>query len=178
MQASRDDVRIAYLTALAIAIHVAESALPSPLPGVKPGLANIVTVAVLCRFGWRAAASVALLRVVAGSLLIGTFLSPTFALSLAGAVSAVLALGLSSRLPGAGPVGHSVLASLAHMGAQFGTAYWLFVPHPAMLHLLPVLMAAALVFGLVNGVIALSMVKGLGTATAGPRENGTRFAHD
>jgi len=157
VQSTREDVRIAYLAALAIVIHITETALPSPLPGIKPGLANIVTVVVLCRFGWRAAAWVGLLRVLVGSLLVGTFLSPTFFLSAAGALAAVLALGLSDRLPGVGPIGHSVLASLAHMAAQFAVAYQLFVPHPAMLRLLPVLMSAALAFGLVNGLIAARM---------------------
>ena len=166
VQSTRDDLRIAYLTALAIVIHVAEAALPSPLPGIKPGLANIITIAVLCRFGWRTAAWVGLLRALVGSLLIGTFLSPTFFLSAAGAVASVAVLGLSIRLPGIGPVGHSVLASLAHMAAQFAVAYQLFVPHPAMLRLLPVLMTAALVFGVVNGLIAGRMTTPAMHATA------------
>lgn len=161
LQSSREDVRIAYLTALAIVIHIAESALPSPLPGVKPGLANIITIAVLCRFGWKMAAWVSLLRALVGSLLIGTFLSPTFFLSFAGALAAVAALAPANRLPGIGPIGLSVLASLAHMAAQFGVAYALFIPHPALLGLLPVLMTAALVLGLVNGRIAVSMLRQL-----------------
>jgi heptaprenyl diphosphate synthase len=161
LQSSREDVRIAYLTALAIVVHIAESALPSPLPGVKPGLANIITIAVLCRFGWTTAAWVSLLRTLVGSLLIGTFLSPTFFLSFAGALAAVTILAPASRLPAIGPVGLSVLASLAHMAAQFGVAYAMFIPHPALLGLLPVLMTAALIFGLVNGRIALSMLRHL-----------------
>lgn len=166
LQSSRDDLRIAYLAALAIVIHVAEALLPSPLPGIKPGLANIVTVATLCHLGWRSAAWVSLLRVLAGSLLIGSFLSPTFFLSFAGALASLAALGLAARLPGIGPAGLSVLASLAHMAAQFAVAYLLFIPHPALLGLLPVLMTAALGFGLVNGLIAQSMVRRLAPPAA------------
>ncbi|HHM05994.1 MAG TPA: Gx transporter family protein [Gammaproteobacteria bacterium] len=158
---TREDHRIAYLAALAITIHIAESALPVPLPGVKPGLANVVTVLVLLQFGWRAAAWVALLRVVVGSVLLGTFLSPTFLLSLSGALAALAALGLGSRLPGLGPAGYCVLAALAHMAAQFWTAYALFIPHPALLHLFPVFMTLALVFGLVSGTIAASTLRQL-----------------
>lgn len=165
---TRDDHRIAWLTALAITIHVAESALPSPLPGVKPGLANVVTVVALLHYGWATAAWVALLRVVLGSILIGTFLSPTFVLALAGALASVAVLRLASALPGRpfGPVGYSVLAALAHMAAQFWTAYWLFIPHAALLQLLPVLMTAALVFGVAGGVVAhyaLRQLRGQGT---------------
>jgi heptaprenyl diphosphate synthase len=160
---TREDHTIAWLTALAITIHVAESALPSPLPGIKPGLANVVTIAVLIRFGWVAAAWVSLLRVLVGSLLLGTFLSPTFMLSLGGALCGTAALGLGSLLPGRGfgPIGYSVLAALAHMAGQFALAYTLFIPHAALLHLLPILLTVALCFGVVSGIIAAAMLKGI-----------------
>lgn len=161
LTATREDHLVAWLAALAIAIHVAEAALPSPLPGVKPGLANIVTIAVLVCFGWRLAAWVSMLRVLAGSLLIGTFLSPTFLLSFAGAVAAVAVLGLAVRVPGRGfgPVGYSVLAAMAHMAGQFALAYWLFIPHAGLLALLPVLMTASVFFGVVNGIIVNILVR-------------------
>lgn len=161
IQATREDQRIAWLAALAITIHVAESALPSPLPGVKPGLANVVTLMALLMFGWRVALWVGLLRVIAGSLLIGSFLTPTFVLSLAGALASLLALWVASRLPGrgCGPIGYSLLASQAHMAGQFAAAYCLFIPHPALLKLLPVLMSAALLFGLLSGTIASAMLQ-------------------
>ena len=57
--------------AAAIALSVVEAAIPLPLPGVKPGLANIIALIVLARYGWREAVWVSLLRVVAGSLLLG-----------------------------------------------------------------------------------------------------------
>ena len=56
MESRREDYIVAGLAALAITIHVAESALPSPMPGVKPGLANVITLVALTMFGWRVAA--------------------------------------------------------------------------------------------------------------------------
>lgn len=161
IQTTREDHRVAWLAALAITIHVAESALPSPLPGVKPGLANIITVIALLTFGWRMAAWVNLLRVLAGSLLIGSFLTPTFMLSLNGALASLCVLGLATRLPGRGfgPIGYSLLAAQAHMAGQFTAAYWLFVPNAALLNLLPLFMTAALLFGLVSGTIAAAMLQ-------------------
>jgi heptaprenyl diphosphate synthase len=152
---TRQDHRIAWLTALAITIHIAESALPSPLPGIKPGLANVVTIVALIQYGWATAAWVALLRVVIGSLLIGTFLSPTFLLSLAGALASITVLRIATWLPGRGfgPVGYSLLAAMAHMAAQFFTAYWVFIPHAGLFHLLPVLMTAAIIFGVTSGIV-------------------------
>ncbi|MEJ2644361.1 MAG: Gx transporter family protein [Gammaproteobacteria bacterium] len=161
IRTTREDHRIAWLAALAIAIHIAEAALPSPLPGIKPGLANVVTIAALVRFGWGTAAWISLLRVLMGSLLLGTFLSPTFMLSLSGALASVATLGLASRLPGAGfgPIGYSVLAAMAHMAGQFTVAYYVFIRHPALLHLVPILMTAAVIFGLVSGIIVLMMLQ-------------------
>ncbi len=159
-----EDQRIAWLAALAITIHLAESVLPSPLPGIKPGLANVITIAVLCLYGWRSAAWVSLLRVLVGSLLLGTFLSPTFILSLAGALASLGILGLASllaRVPALaiGPLGYSLLAAMPHVAGQFYTAYWLFIPHAALFTLLPVLMTMAVLLGLLNGIISRSMLQ-------------------
>jgi heptaprenyl diphosphate synthase len=153
---------VAALSALAIAIHVAESTLPAPIAGIKPGLANVVTLVALGLYGWRCAAWVSLLRVLAGSLFVGSFLSPTFMLALSGALSSLAVLGLVQRIPGVGPVGQSLLAAQAHMIGQFAAAYWLFVPHPAMLRLLPILLSAALAFGLMSGMIAQLVLQRIG----------------
>jgi len=171
LRPEREDLQVAALAALAVALHVLETALPSPVPGMKPGLANVVTVLALVRFGWRTAAWVGALRVLVGSLLLGTFLSPTFILSAAGATGALVVLGLAARLvgiaprgrgagqhdgPGRGlsPLGLSLAAALAHMGAQLGVAWLLFVPHPAFLYLAAPLMTAAAAFGTLSGIIA------------------------
>ena len=168
IKTTRQDHRIAWLTALAITIHIAESVFPSPLPGVKPGLANVITIAVLILYGWSTAVWVSLLRVLVGSILIGTFLTPTFTLSLAGAVSSILVLGLATLLPGRGlgPVGYSLLAAQAHMAGQFLTAYWLFIPHEGLFGLLPLLMTMAVVFGLVSGLIVMAMLPRLDDKTS------------
>ena len=87
---------------------------------MKPGLANIVTLIVLARYGWRTAAWVSLLRVVAGSLLFGNFLAPGFFLSLSGAAVQPARAGLSQHLPARwfGPVSHSIYAAFAHIAGQ------------------------------------------------------------
>jgi heptaprenyl diphosphate synthase len=162
IQTTAEDHRIAWLTALAITIHIMESALPAPVPGLKPGLANVITIIVLLQFGWSSAAWVSLLRVLCGSLLLGTFLTPTFVLSLGGALCSIGVLWLAIRLPGQGfgPVGYSLLAALAHMSGQFVLAWMLFIPHSALWRLFPVLLTAALLFGIVSGIIAGAVVTG------------------
>ncbi|MBU0594383.1 MAG: Gx transporter family protein [Pseudomonadota bacterium] len=160
LPASPDDHRLARLAAFAIGLSLAEAALPSPLPGVKPGLANIITLLVLQRFGWRAAAWVTLLRVVAGSLLLGTFLSPGFFLSFSGALISLIALGVACRLPSSvfGPVTHSIMAAFAHIAAQLCVVYFWLIPHAGVLYLAPVFAAAALFFGIINGMVTARLL--------------------
>jgi heptaprenyl diphosphate synthase len=172
LTATDQDHRIAKLAALAIGLSVVEAAVPSPIPGVKPGIANIVVLLVLHRYGLRAAAWVSLLRVVGGSLVFGSFLTPTFVLSFSGAVHALAALTLASHLPARyfGAVSQSVLASFAHIGGQLLIVYFWLIPHAGIVYLVPLLAAAALVFGTVNGIIAARLL------ASDPRPAGARLA--
>jgi heptaprenyl diphosphate synthase len=157
---TRDDRRIARLAALAIGLTLAEAAIPSPVPGVKPGLANIVILLVLLQHGWRAAAWVSALRVLAGGLLLGSLFAPGFWLSAAGAFASLLVLGLARHLPSRhfSPVSLSVLAAFGHIGGQLALAGAWLLPGAALFKLLPVFAVAALIFGAVNGVIVARLL--------------------
>lgn len=150
-----EDRRIARYAAAAIALTVAEAAIPTPLPGVKPGLGNIVVLLVLLRHGWVDAAWVSLLRVVASSLVVGQFLAPGFFLSLTGAILSLAVLAPASRLPvhWFGPVTLSILAAFAHIGGQVLLARLWLVPHDGVFYLVPIFATTALIFGIVNGLI-------------------------
>lgn len=155
------DRRVARYAAAAIALTVAEAAIPTPLPGIKPGLANIVVLVMLARHGWREAAWVSLLRVVAGSLLVGQFLAPGFFLSLTGALLSLAVLAFANRLPSRwfGPVSQSILAAFAHIGGQVVLARLWLVPHDGVFYLVPVFSVFALVFGVANGLIAARLIE-------------------
>lgn len=156
-----EDRRIAALAAAAVGLTLAEAAIPLPLPGVKPGLANIVTLIVLYRYGWRAAVWVSLLRIVAGALALGTFLTPTFVMSLSGGLASLLVLGLAMHLPRRwfGPIGLSVFAAFAHIGTQLGVVGVWLMPGVNLLPLLSVFLGAAWLSGLVNGLVVAQLLK-------------------
>ncbi len=161
LEITAEDYRIAGLAAAAVGLTLAEAAIPLPLPGVKPGLANIVTLIVLYQFGWRAAVWVSLLRIVAGALALGTFLTPTFVMSLAGGLASLMILGLAGHLPRRlfGPVGLSALAAFAHIGAQLGVVGVWLMPGVNLLPLLSMFLGAAWVSGLVNGLVVAGLLK-------------------
>lgn len=163
-----EDRRIAGLAALAVGLTLAEAALPTPIPGVKPGLANIVILLVMLRHGFTAAVWVMAIRLLAGSLLLGYFLSPGFWLAAAGAAASMCVLCLVRYLPAPlfGPVSFSVGMAFAHVGGQLVLAkLWLFAEADITL-LMPVFALAALVFGTVNGLIVAALIAKDGAAQA------------
>ncbi|MHB8915434.1 MAG: Gx transporter family protein [Thiobacillus sp.] len=161
LHVTAEDRRVAMLAAVAIGLSLAEAVIPSPVPGVKPGLANIVVLIVLLQHGLRTAIWVSALRVLAGSLLLGSFLSPGFWLSLAGAIVSLAVLAIVRYLPRRlfGPVSLSVLAALGHISGQLALAWGWLLPAASIGYLLPVFAAAALIFGAVNGVIVARLLK-------------------
>ncbi len=160
LDTTAEDHHVARMAAVALGLTILENAIPSPLPGVKPGLANIVTLIVLARFGWRVAAWVSLLRVVAGSLLFGNFLAPGFFLSLSGALCSLAVLALSQHLTQRwfGAITHSILAAFAHIAGQMTVVYLWLIPHSGIAYLIPIFATSALVFGTVNGLIVASFM--------------------
>lgn len=150
-----DDRRVAGYAALAVGLTLAEAAIPMPIPGIKPGLANIVTLLVLWRFGWRLATWVTVLRIVAGSLALGSFLTPTFVLSLSGGCVSLAVLALATHLPRRlfGPVSLSLLGAFVHIAIQLVVANLWLMSEVRLEPLLPFLLAAAWLTGLVNGLV-------------------------
>ena len=161
LKTTSDDHRIAKLSALAISLHLLEAIIPSPLPGVKPGIANIVTLYVLYEYDFATAAWVSLLRVFASSFLLGQFLTPTFMLSLSGALLSLITLALLYKLPKNyfSAISLSILAAFAHTAAQFIIVRLWLIPQAGVAYLVPIFAFAALVFGLVNGMIVLRLIK-------------------
>ncbi len=160
IQTTKEDHHIAKLTALAIGLHILEAVIPSPLPGVKPGIANIVTLYVLYEYGFATAAWVSLLRVFASSLLLGQFLSPTFVLSLSGALLSLAALYIAQHLPKKyfSAITLSILAAFAHIAGQLIMVRVWLIPHTGVEYLIPVFVLAALFFGVINGLITRQLL--------------------
>jgi len=153
---ARPVVYCALLVATGLVLFMFESVIPRPLPWMKPGLANTAGLLALYLFGAREAAGVTLLRVVVGALLLGTFFSPAFFLSLGGGVTAVMAMALARHF-GEGLfsiVGVSVCGAACHNLAQLSLAYVLIVHRPELFLLLPAMVIAAVFTGIVVGLVS------------------------
>jgi heptaprenyl diphosphate synthase len=160
----QDKYRIALLSAYAIGLHGFESLLPTPIPWLKLGLANIISLITLMLYGMRPAIMVTLIRVVVVSLFTGTFLGPAFILSLAGGLISTFAMGsvlfLSPRLFSV--VGISLIGAFFHNITQLFLAYFLFIQRiEAILLITPIFLLLGTLTGAVNGVISDILIKNL-----------------
>ncbi len=114
--------KIAFLglcTAVAMVFAWVESLLPplmAAVPGIKLGLPNIAIIFILYRFGWREAAAVSFVRIVAVSLLFGNPM--TFAYSVAGGLLSLLVMTLLRKLDFLSTVGVSVAGGVFHNVGQ------------------------------------------------------------
>lgn len=160
----QDKYRIALLSAYALGLHGFESLLPTPIPWLKLGLANIITLITLLLYGMRAAFMVTLIRVVLASLFTGTFLGPAFILSLGGGITSTLTMGfvlsLTPRL--FSTMGLSIIGALFHNIAQLFLAYFLFIQRiEAILLITPFIILLGTLTGTVNGAISGLLIKNL-----------------
>jgi heptaprenyl diphosphate synthase len=165
-------VRLSILVACAAVLQVAESLLPHPVPGVRLGLANIITVVAMVYIGPGSAVELAVLRTLVSSMVLGTFLTPTFVLSFSGGVVSAVVMVLLYRLSGRGPfsfglIGISVGGAVSHIATQVALVYFLFIRTSGVLWLWPWLGLSAVVTGILTGMIAVQAVRRLETGDSG-----------
>ncbi|MDQ6955591.1 MAG: Gx transporter family protein [Mariprofundaceae bacterium] len=143
------------LLLLASGLHVFEALMPSFGPWFKLGLANIITLIALQSMGAKAAASLAIGRVVIGAFFIGTMFTPTFIISLTATLASTSVMLISWRfIPRISLIGVSLLGALAHMCSQFVVVEQLFIQQIALYYLLPPLLVLSCATGWLNGALA------------------------
>lgn len=148
--------KLGLLLAAALVLYGVESALPSPFPFLRIGLANIVTIFVLLSMGFAEALVVTVLRVIIASLIVGTFLGPGFAMAAAGGLAGALAMGAAARVahPPLGVVGVSLMGAAAHNVAQLCVVAGIYTGPSAAARLLPAALFIAVASGLGTGLVA------------------------
>ena len=149
---------LALLTAIALTIFMVEAQIPPivPLPGVKLGLANIVTVFAVFALGPKDAAAILFCRIFLGAVFAGNFSSIFY--SAAGGTLAILVTILlrkiltNKQLWVAGSIG-----AAAHSVGQVGMSI-LITGTPGIIVYLPPLVCISIVTGLFTGLCAQFLV--------------------
>ncbi|MBN2289924.1 MAG: Gx transporter family protein [Candidatus Glassbacteria bacterium] len=140
---------VALATVFELVLFVLDSAIPKPVPWIKLGLANIVTLALLVCVSWRVALAVHLMRIVVGSIFRGGLFSPFFLLSFSGGVVSFLVMAQAARwaMPVLGFIGVSVLGALAHNFTQLGLICLALADRELIGLLWPLVILFSLVYG-------------------------------
>lgn len=150
---------MALLTAVALIIFAVEAQIPVPvpIPGVKLGLANVVTLFAIYTVGRKKAAAILLLRIVLGSLICGQVASMAFSLS--GGVVCFIVMSLLKPimtdrqmwvLSVFGAIGHNI-GQIVIAAVVAGTA--------SIVLYLPVLLISGIITGLFTGLCAQYLYK-------------------
>ncbi|WP_298033589.1 Gx transporter family protein [uncultured Dysosmobacter sp.] len=150
----------ALLTCMALALSYMEGLFPVliPLPGVKLGLANIVTVFALYALGPGQALLILLGRCLLGAVFAGNMSALLFSL-LGGTAAMLMMIGLS-RLRGLSVYGVSIGGAAAHNCGQVAAAI-LTLGNTAPLYYLPVLLGVSLLTGAVTGLVSACLFRAL-----------------
>lgn len=148
--------RYGMLIALAFIFSYIEAMVPVPIPvpGVKLGLANLVTIVGLYTVGAAGTAAVSLVRIVLAGLTFGNMFSMIY--SLAGGILSLVLMILCKRLGWFSQIGVSIVGGIGHNIGQLTIAA-IVTETAGVFYYFPALLvagvAAGAVIGLLGGIV-------------------------
>ena len=149
---------LSLLTAIALTIFMVEAQIPAlvPIPGIKLGLANIVTVFTVFAIGSKEAAAVLFVRIFLGAVFAGNF--STIFYSAAGGVCAIFVTILLKKILTQKQLWVAgALGAIAHSIGQMAMAIAL-TGTPGLIAYLPVMIVVSILTGTFTGLCAQLLV--------------------
>lgn len=155
--------RVAYFgvfTALALIFSYVESLIPINfgIPGVKLGLANLITIVALYKMGTKEAFILSVTRVVLSGFLFGNLFAILYSMS--GAVLSLTVMSLFKKSDKFSVYGVSMAGGVFHNVGQLVMAM-LVVESVSIGGYLPVLLIAGLLTGLMIGIVSNEILRRL-----------------
>ncbi len=149
----------AMLAAAALIIFIIEAQLPplAPIPGIKLGLANVVTLYTMAALGRREALMVTILRIILGSVFAGGMMS--LAYSAAGGALCYIVMAISLKFLKERMLWCvSVIGAIGHNIGQLAAAV-LITGTVQILWYAPILIISAIITGIFTGAAAQQVLK-------------------
>lgn len=146
--------RLGLLSAIALTIFMVEAQIPAlvPIPGVKLGLANIVTVFTVFALGAKEGVAVLFVRIFLGAVFAGNF-STIFYSAAGGAFAILTTIGLKKVLKTNQLWVAGCLGAIAHSVGQMAMAV-LLTQTPGLVVYLPMMIAVSIITGCFTGLCA------------------------
>lgn len=147
------------LTAAALIVFVIEAQIPPivPIPGIKLGLSNVVTLAAIRMVGKVWGSAVHILRIVLGSLFTGQAVSFLYSIS-GGVCCLIVMLLLTSFLSNRWLWLISAISAVVHAGAQLVTATIVMWTKSVLVYA-PLILISAIVTGVFTGLCVQFLFK-------------------
>ena len=149
---------LSLLTAIALTIFMVEAQIPAlvPIPGIKLGLANIITVFTVFAIGSKEAAAVLFVRIFLGAVFAGNF-STIFYSAAGGACAIGVTILLKKILTQKQLWVAGALGAIAHSVGQMAMAITL-TSTPGLIAYLPVMIVISIITGTFTGLCAQFLV--------------------
>lgn len=152
--------RIAYrgvFIALGLVLSYIETFVPftAIAPGIKIGLANIVTVFALYKMKTRDAVFISLGRIILSAVLFGSFVTAIY--SLAGAFFSMTVMLILKKMPFFSVLGVSIAAGVMHNVGQIMIAAFV-LKNKSIIYYLGILIISGCIAGTVVGIISARMI--------------------
>lgn len=175
MSKSKQIAFCSVMTALALALSYMERFIPLqlvvPLPGIKLGLANIVTLVALYLFKTRHAYAILIPRCILGAVFGGGITGLMF--SLTGGILALSVMAGAKKLPVFSVYGVSMLGAAAHNIGQILSAMVL-MRSVYIAAYLPWLLLTGIVTGFLTGAACSGVIRPLQNAFVSPSSEASR----
>ena len=151
---TRKLTQMALLTAIALTIFMVEAQIPTlvPVPGVKLGLSNIVTVFAVFAMGPKEAASILFVRIFLGAVFAGNF-STIFYSAAGGTLAIGVTIVLRKLLTQKQLWVAGAMGAIAHSVGQMAMAITI-TQTVGLVSYLPVMILCSIVTGLFTGFCA------------------------
>lgn len=155
----RKIARLSLLTAAALIIFIIELQIPNiiPIPGVKLGLANIITVYAVYKYSAKETVAIVVIRVVLGSIFGGNIAAIMY--SIAGAVLCLAGMLIIKHIV---PINYiwlsSILGAILHNTGQMIVAV-VIMRSFAVISVYPFLLISGCIAGAFTGLCAQLLIK-------------------
>ena len=157
---SSDRRELTLLIISASVLGVIDSMIPKPLPFFRLGLANIPAVIATIRWGLLKTLELNMVRVLAVGVVTGIIGTPTFILSISGALTSALVMGSLIRIGKLSIVGISVSGAVSSIWVQLFLAGIILHDIPVE-RTVPLLTLWGVVSGMVVGVLSKTSMRTL-----------------
>ena len=152
-------INISMLLAISVVLSIIESFIPifsGIIVGVKLGLANIIIIYALYKYGFKDALYITILRVILVGILRTGILSITFMFSITGAILSIIMMSLF-KLTKLSIAGVSIIGSISHVIGQ--TIIASIILNINIVYYLPYLLIFSCITGFIIGLISKEIIK-------------------